>query len=56
MRTQSFRLLLLVAVLLAGGGCIDAVREGVTDGISKGLKDVVSNFLEPILGDALNGN
>ena len=53
MRAKYLRLLLL-AVLVTSSGCIDAVQEGVTGGISEGFEDVISDFVESILGDALS--
>jgi len=47
---------LMVCCCLASGGCIDAVREGVTGGITAAVSDVIRTWVTSTVGGALDGD
>ncbi len=49
MRHRRKPIVVMIVLGLLQGGCIDAVRTGLTGGVSSGLKGAISNVVEDIV-------
>ena len=48
-------ILLLAIIFNLLGGCIDATRTGLTEGLSRGVRNTVSDIVEEFLQDVIDG-
>ena len=55
MRNGKVCALLLVFFSFAGGGCVEAVRDGVTGGVTAGITDVIGSAFQLVLDTVING-
>jgi len=55
MKNGKMCVLFLVLCSLLGGGCVEAVRDGVTGGVKSGVSDVIGSTFQLVLDAVLNG-